>query len=63
MNYCLVCHKVSAGKRYKRKSPAHVMHTNRESGDVTLFIFNLGSGGALRCGRLIPGEHAPVLTV
>jgi hypothetical protein len=63
MNYCLVCHKVSAATRYKRKPPAHVLKTNRESGDVTLLILDLGSGGTSRSGRLIPGEHTPVLTV
>ena len=58
MNYCLVCHKVSAATRYKRKPPAHVMKAHKESGRVTLLILNLGSGGASRFGRLIPWEHA-----
>jgi hypothetical protein len=63
MNWCLVCHKVSAATRYKRKPPAHVMKTNREIGGVNLLILSLGSGGASRSDRLIPGEHAPVLIV
>ena len=55
MNYCLVCHTVSAATRYKRKPPAPLMEAYRESGGVTLLILNLGSGGASRFGRLIPG--------
>ena len=63
MNYCLVCHKVSAATPYKRKPPARVKETCRESGGITLLILNLGSGGASHFGRLIPEEHAPVLVV
>jgi len=63
MKYCLVCRKASAATRDKPKPPAHVMKTNRETGGVTLLILNLGSCGASRSGRLIPGEYAPGLIV